>query len=136
MFSIGRLSRATGVKVPTIRYYEEAGLMPPPERSAGGQRRYARADLDRLHFIAHGRGLGLSLDAIRHLLELSDKGRDCTDAHQIAAQHLSDIRARIARLQRLETELQRLAEACDHAPGALCGLIEALGDHGQCLGEH
>ncbi|MGI3166542.1 MerR family transcriptional regulator [Pseudooceanicola sp. 200-1SW] len=136
MLSIGHLSRATGVKVPTIRYYEEAGLMPAPERSAGGQRRYGRADLDRLHFIAHGRGLGLSLEAIRHLLELSDKGRDCADAHQIAARHLGDIRARIARLQRLEAELERLAQTCDHAPGEACGLIAALGDHGQCLGEH
>lgn len=136
MYSIGALSRATGVKIPTIRYYEGAGLLPEAERSAGNQRRYDRAGLDRLRFIAHARNLGLSLDAIRRLLELSDKGRDCTDAHQIARAHLSDIRARISRLERLETELERLSEACDHAPGECCGLIEALGDHGQCLGPH
>lgn len=136
MFSIGALSRATGVKVPTIRYYEEAGLLPEAGRSAGNQRRYDKAAVDRLGFIAHARGLGLSLDAIRHLLELSDRGRDCADAHQIARAHLGDIRARIARLQRLEAELERLSEACDHAPGDPCGLIEALGDHRHCLGDH
>ncbi|MBT9384019.1 helix-turn-helix domain-containing protein [Pseudooceanicola sp. CBS1P-1] len=136
MFSIGELSRATGVKVPTIRYYEGAGLLAPEERTEGNQRRYGRAGLERLQFIAHGRELGLSLEAIRHLLELSDRGRDCTDAHLIARRHLEETRARIARLQRLETELARLSEVCDHGPGEPCGLIAALGDHGQCLGEH
>ncbi|PJE27780.1 DNA-binding transcriptional regulator, MerR family [Pseudooceanicola antarcticus] len=136
MYSIGTISARTGVKVPTIRYYEEIGLMPAAGRSSGNQRRYDGRGLDRLHFISHARGLGLSLEAIRHLLELSDKGRDCADAHQIAARHLSDIRARIARLQKLEAELERLSHSCDHAPGAPCGLIEALGDHGQCLGDH
>ncbi|WP_010139965.1 MerR family transcriptional regulator [Oceanicola sp. S124] len=136
MYSIGALSERTGVKVPTIRYYEGIGLMPEAGRSGGNQRRYDGRGLERLQFIAHARGLGLSLEAIRHLLELSDKGRDCADAHQIAARHLGDIRARIARLQRLEAELARLSEVCDHAPGAPCGLIDALGDHRQCLGDH
>ncbi len=136
MLSIGDLSRRTGVKVPTIRYYEGLGLLPEPERSAGNQRRYAPATLDRLQFIAHGRALGLPLDAIRHLLRLSDQGRDCTDAHHIAQDHLADVRSRIAQLRRLETELERLSQACDHAPGAPCGLIQALGDHAQCHGPH
>lgn len=136
MFSIGNLSRSTGVKVNTIRYYEDAGLMPQAERTLGNQRRYTASARDRLHFIAHSRALGLPLDAIRRLLELSDKGRDCTDAHEIAQDHLRDVRNRIARLRRLETELLRLSEACDHAPGAPCGLIQALGDHDQCHGEH
>ncbi|QOL81819.1 MerR family transcriptional regulator [Pseudooceanicola spongiae] len=136
MFSIGDLSRRTGVKVPTIRYYEQAGLLPEGERTAGNQRRYARAGLDRLHFIRHARDLGLPLEAIRHLLELSDKGRDCHGAHDIARNHLEDVRSRITRLKRLEVELERLSAACDHAPGEPCGLIEALGDHGQCAGAH
>jgi DNA-binding transcriptional MerR regulator len=61
MYSIGELSRRTGVKVPTIRWYEQAGLLDEPGRTAGNQRRYARADLERLAFIRHARDLGLGI---------------------------------------------------------------------------
>ena len=53
--SIGELSARTGVKVPTIRYYESRGLIAVPLRSAGNQRRYGRAELERLGFIRHAR---------------------------------------------------------------------------------
>ena len=137
MFSIGQLSQASGVKVPTIRYYEQIGLLQNDGRSAGNQRRYGRAGRDRLRFIAHARALGLSLDAIRALLELSDKaGTPCDDAHGIATAHLADIRDRIARLQRLEAELVRITEtACAQGDGP-CGLLAALADHDQCTGAH
>ena len=55
MFSIGDISKRTGVKVPTIRYYEQLGLITPPQRSAGNQRRYSAMDLKRLAFIKHAR---------------------------------------------------------------------------------
>jgi len=58
MFSIGELSRLTNVKVPTIRYYEDAGLLHPNGRSAGNQRRYDQKGLERLSFIRHARELG------------------------------------------------------------------------------
>ena len=58
MYSIGELSRRTGVKVPTIRYYEQMGLMPEGERTQGNQRRYRRDELERLAFIRHARDLG------------------------------------------------------------------------------
>ena len=67
---IGDLSRATGCKVQTIRYYEEIGLMPEPKRTAGNQRRYGRRHVDRLAFIRHSRELGFSLEAICELLSL------------------------------------------------------------------
>ncbi len=65
---IGGLSERTGVKVETIRYYEQVGLLPPPERSDGNQRRYTRRHLERLAFIKHARDLGFSVDSIRTLL--------------------------------------------------------------------
>ena len=51
MFSIGELSKRTGVKIPTIRYYEHTGLIDAPERSEGNQRRYSKDGLKRLSFI-------------------------------------------------------------------------------------
>ncbi|MGO4835845.1 MerR family transcriptional regulator, partial [Rhizobiaceae sp. 2RAB30] len=70
MFTIGDLSRKTGVKVPTIRYYEQMGLMAQAERSEGNQRRYGAAERDRLSFIKHARDLGLTIESIRELLDL------------------------------------------------------------------
>ena len=98
MLSIGVLSKQTGVKVPTIRYYEQMGLMPAPARSDGNQRRYPPAALDRLSFIKHARELGLSIEAVKELLELSEHPeKTCRDADQIAAEHLETVREKIAR---------------------------------------
>ena len=68
MLSIGKLSAATGVKVPTIRYYEEIGLLPEAERSSGNQRLYGVKAQGRLAFIRHSRELGFSLDDVGRLL--------------------------------------------------------------------
>ncbi len=72
MFSIGELSRRTKVKVPTIRYYEEMGLLAEAERTSGNQRRYDKAGLERLSFIRHARDLGFSIEAISSLIELQE----------------------------------------------------------------
>ncbi|HYK80892.1 MAG TPA: MerR family transcriptional regulator, partial [Micropepsaceae bacterium] len=83
-FSIGDLSRDTGCKVQTIRYYEQVGLMPEAGRTAGNQRVYDRGLADRLAFIRHSRELGFSLDAIRELLTVSDDpNRSCEEADRI-----------------------------------------------------
>lgn len=136
MWSIGQMSRATGVKVPTIRYYEDIGLLPSEGRTSGNQRRYSDAGRNRLRFIAHARALGLSIEAIRVLLSLSDdRAQPCETAHEIAQSHLDDIRDRIAQLERLEQELQRITDKADHDAGP-CRLLAALADHGQCAGGH
>jgi len=85
MFSIGSLSKKTGVKVPTIRYYEQIGLIDPVVRTEGNQRRYSNTELDRLVFIRHARDLGFSIEAIGKLIELSQlPERICIEANQIA----------------------------------------------------
>ncbi len=137
MFSIGQLSKRTGVKVPTIRYYEEMGLIENAGRTAGNQRRYSQAGLDRLHFIRHCRDLGLHLDDIRTLIQLEGKGGDvCPESHAIAERHLADIRHRIARLQALEAELDRIRHACSGHPSGSCEILTAFGDHSHCDSEH
>ena len=137
MLSIGELSRATGVKVPTIRYYEEIGLLDAPERSNGNQRRYSEQAQARLAFVRHGRDLGLSIDAIRSLIDLSrDPDRACAQADRIAQTHLEDISERIDKLQRLKRELERITASCDGGTMRDCKVIEALADHTGCAGEH
>lgn len=137
MYSIGDLSRRTGVKIPTIRYYEQMGLIAAPERSEGNQRRYEKPDLERLAFIRHARDLGLSIESIRDLLALSQHPeRPCGEADSIAKEHLITVREKIAQLQKLERELERIV-ACngDHTIGD-CYVIRALADHSMCGGDH
>ena len=138
MLSIGDLSKRTGVKVPTIRYYEQMGLIAAAERSEGNQRRYEKNDLERLAFIRHARDLGLDISAIRELIALSDHPHQpCGDADRIAADHLASVRDKIAKLKTLEQELERIVSRCDggHAIED-CYVIRSLSDHGLCDGEH
>lgn len=137
MLTIGTLSRQTGVKIPTIRYYEQMGLMVAAERSEGNQRRYGLRDRDRLSFIKHARDLGFTIEAIRELLELSaHPERPCADADQIAVRQLQSVREKIARLQTLETELGRIATCChgDHIKD--CYVLQSLANHEMCESEH
>ena len=137
MLSIGDLSRKTGVKIPTIRYYEQMKLIEAAERTSGNQRRYSKAGQNRLSFIKHARDLGLKIEDIRELLALSSHPeKPCTQANQIAANHLSAVRARIAKLQALEAELARIAEGCDADCIENCYVIESLANHALCSHSH
>lgn len=134
--TIGDLSRHTGCKVQTIRYYEQIGLMPAPERSNGNQRLYAKAHLDRLAFLRHARELGFPLPAIRELLSLADHPhQSCQAADAIAQTQLREVEHRIARLQSLKLELERMVSQCRGGEVRDCRVIEVLADHSQCLAE-
>lgn len=138
MFSIGSLSKQTGVKVPTIRYYEKIGLISPPERTEGNQRRYRKEALQRLGFIKHARELGFSIPSITALIKLQDyPDRSCAEATTIAREQLDDVRERIASLLRLETELLRITEGCKGS-GVVsdCYVLASLADHSHCETQH
>ena len=130
--TIGELSRQTEVKIPTIRYYEQIGLLAAPVRTGGQQRRYSPADVRRLNFIRHARELGFEVEAIRQLLGLaSDPDRSCGEVHEITRCHLDDVNDKIARLTALRDELEAMV-ACDNKRDSECRIIEVLADHGQC----
>ncbi|MFK5977913.1 MAG: helix-turn-helix domain-containing protein [Rhizobiaceae bacterium] len=137
MLSIGELSKRTGVKIPTIRYYEQMGLIDAPERSSGNQRRYSQQGLERLSFIRHGRELGLTIEDIRELVTLScHPDKPCDDAHHIAARHLASVQTRITKLKRLEKELKRISILSDSGHVGDCDVIKSLADHSHCETEH
>lgn len=127
--SIGHLSRRTGCKVETIRYYERAGLMPPPPRTQGGHRLYDESHLRRLTFLRRGRGLGFSLDQLRALLGLVDEGGlTCGEVKAVTLDHLADVRGKIADLKRLEGALTGMAAECAGGTVPDCPVIDALFD--------
>jgi DNA-binding transcriptional MerR regulator len=137
MLTIGKLGDAAGVKVPTIRYYEQIGLLPEAERSAGNQRLYGRKAMERLAFIRHSRDLGFTLEAIRDLLSLSDNpAQSCAAADAIAKSQLVEVESRLARLTALKAELERMVLQCAGGRIADCRVIEVLGDHSLCATDH
>ena len=138
MFSIGSLSQKTGVKVTTIRYYEQIGLIDPAIRTEGNQRRYSESELERLDFIRHARELGFSIEAIDKLIELNQlPDKVCAEANTIAYKQLIETQAKIASLKRLETELLRITKHCK-GDGQIsdCYVLSSLGDHGKCISNH
>lgn len=137
--TIGRLAREAGCKVQTIRYYEQIGLMPEPARTEGNQRRYGTRHGQRLAFIRHARELGFPLASVRELLSLSDdQDRSCAAADAIAKDHLAAVERRIARLNALKAELERMIEQCKGGRIADCRVIEVVADrsHAHCLTDH
>lgn len=128
LFPIGILSLQSGVNIETVRYYERSGLLPKPARTGGGHRLYQRKDADRLRFIRRARDLGFSLEEVRRLLDLAgQKSRSCRRVHDIATEHLAEVRTKIADLHRMERVLDTMVKACARGTMPECPLLDTLG---------
>lgn len=131
--SIGAAAQETKVKVTTIRFYEERGLLPAPPRTESGRRLYGEAHIARLKFIKHARELGFDLNDIGTLLGLSDDpSQDCAAADSIARVQLDAVQYRITQLLALQSELERMIHDCKGGKIATCNVIESLADHRHC----
>ena len=126
--TIGAISRATGINVETIRYYERIGLLPAPPRTRSNYRAYTSIEQKRLNFVRRTRNLGFSIDEIRALLRLSDNAdTDCCEVTKIAQNHLAETERKIMDLQALADELRSLIASCAGGVSVLdCRIIEAF----------
>ena len=124
----GELAKASGCNIETVRFYERAGLLPPPPRSAAGHRLYDQEHLRRLVFIRRSRDLGFTLDEVRGLLELVDGGYSCGEVQALTLKHVEKIREKIADLRRLERILAGVASQCEGSTVPECPVIDALFD--------
>jgi MerR family mercuric resistance operon transcriptional regulator len=123
----GQLAKAAGVNSETIRYYESIRLMPPPPRTEGGRRAYGDGHVRRLAFIRRSRELGFSIEEIRALLSLSGPQQGtCAEVKDIAAGHLSEVRAKLADLARLEAILAEAIACCTGQEAAPCPVLDML----------
>lgn len=121
--------------MPTIRYYEEIGLLPAGPRTEGGRRVYSDAAVRRLTFIRRCRDFGFSIDQVRELIGLVDEPqRPCLEVRDIAATHLAQLRAKLAELQALERSMAAFVCNCDTAcaggPAIDCTILEDLAEPG------
>lgn len=136
-YAIGELAAQSGVKVPTIRYYEQIGLLDAPARTEGNQRRYGKSALDRLRFIAHARAMGFPMPSLKAMLRLSrHKEAPCADLDELVRGRLAEVDERIDRLTRLRGELAAMLESHRHGTVAECRIVEVLSDHDKCATEH
>ncbi|CAM3555641.1 MAG: helix-turn-helix domain-containing protein [Thalassospira sp.] len=123
-----KLAERTGCNLETIRYYEKIGLMPDPPRTSSGYRVYDDTHAERLGFILRGRQLGFSIDELRGLLLLVDRGtQTCADVKVLTEKHLVDVRAKIEDLRRIEKVLAATAAQCSGERVPECPVLEALG---------
>jgi DNA-binding transcriptional MerR regulator len=118
---IGELARRSGLASTALRYYEKAGLLPPPHRTASGYRAYEAAVLPRLAFIRAAQAVGLSLPEIREVIGIRERGAaPCRHVLGLIERRRAEVQARIRELQRLEQELAHLAEHSAHLDPAEC----------------
>lgn len=123
--TIGRLARAAGVHLETIRYYQRRGLVDQPRRPAGGVRRYGDEAVARLRFIRRAQEIGFSLDEVKVLLRL-ERMPGCRDARALAAAKLAALDKRIADLQTVKKTLRQLISQCDAGGERSCPIIASL----------
>ena len=132
---IGEIANRAGVATSAIRFYEESGLIPKPERTASGYRDYTAAIIDRLTFIQAGQAVGLTLGELRNVLAIRDRGEaPCSHVSDLINAHLADIDGRIEDLRRLKRDLVKLAgeagsfdpEQC--TPESVCRILSGVGE--------
>ena len=126
-FTIGELSKRTGVNIETIRYYEKIGAMPNPPRTAAGYRVYGGDLLKRLTFIRRCRQLGFSMAEIHQLLGLVDAhGYTCAEVQALTLEHAEMVKQKIQDLNSLEKTLRGIASQCTGKKVPECPIIDAL----------
>lgn len=122
-----QLAKKTGCNLETIRYYEKAGLLPAPPRSANGYRVYPPGLVQRLQFILRARDLGFAMEDIRSLLLLTDTAsQTCGEVMERTEHHLADVRRKIADLQRIEATLSETLTKCSGEKVAECPVLDCL----------
>jgi MerR family mercuric resistance operon transcriptional regulator len=123
--TVGRLAKAGGVGVETVRFYQRRGLLETPTRD-DGIRRYGSEDVRRLRFIKQAQGAGFTLEQIKELLEL-DASNDRSRVRALANERLVALDARIAELEQARDSLKRLADECGSGSPGPCPIIKSFG---------
>jgi MerR family transcriptional regulator, copper efflux regulator len=128
--TIGKVARAAGVGIETVRFYERSGLLEPPPRTAAGYRQYPPEAVDRLGFIRRAQRLGFTLTEVAELLALHEGPVLCEDVKVRAAAKVAAIDEKVAALLAVKTELLALIQRCDVVCTTSCTVLLAPGPCG------
>jgi DNA-binding transcriptional MerR regulator len=128
---IGELAKLSDTSTKTIRFYEDSGLLPLPHRSASGYRDYGPESADRLRFVRRCQAAGLTLQKVRQILAIHDRGEvPCEHVREVLNTRLDQVRAQIGELVALEGHLQTLLdhashrEFTEHDRSTVCPILE------------
>ena len=125
--NIGEAAKASQISAKMIRYYEQIGVIAPPERSASGYRAYTEKDVHRLQFIRRARDLGFSVAEIGDLLGLwGDQSRRSADVKQLAQQHLAELDQRMEDMRQMRETLQGLITCCAGDDRPDCPILSGI----------
>ena len=125
--NIGQASKASGVSVKMIRYYESIGLIKSALRTESGYRVYSDNDIHTLRFISQARDLGFSVEQMEDLLALwRDRSRASADVKAIATQHIEALQEKARALQAMSDTLRHLADHCHGDDRPECPIIEGF----------
>lgn len=118
---IGELADRTGTTTKTIRYYEEIGLVPEPDRAANGYRDYPEEAVDRVEFIRDAQATGLTLTEILSILDLRSQGEaTCNHVIDLLGRHMAALDQHIANLRQTRNKLASLTERARSLDPAQC----------------
>jgi len=127
LVDIGRASQASGVTVKMIRHYEAIELLKNVARTHANYRVYGDRDVHTLRFIRRARTLGFPVDDIRELLSLwQNKSRSSASVKKIAADHMHELKRKIAAMQSMLTTLEHLTHNCHGDQRPDCPILEDL----------
>src|SRR6266849_3033872 len=134
LLKVGEVAARAGVGVQTLHYYERLGLLPSPNRSGANYRLYPPASLRQVQFIKKAQALGFTLEEIKEILGLRERGRaPCRCVSDVGKKHLQELDARIAALQEFRRALAAVVPKWEKetshqrkCAGEFCDLIERL----------
>jgi DNA-binding transcriptional MerR regulator len=123
-YRVSELAERVGLPPSTLRFYEQAGLL-PARRSQAGYRLFDDRAVERVEVIGTGKRLGLPLEEIRELLEVWDGG-PCRDVRErlrpLVARRIADAERRAAETGAFIARLREAALVIDgQAPEGRCG---------------
>ena len=127
---IAELAAVTGFSTPTLRYYEQVGLLEPAERSPSGYRLYGERELERVQFIGRAKRLGLSLEEIRSLVGVWAGGECAVTREQLRGlvkmkidavrRQIDEAATFLAQLEAVDDRLAELLTSGDTGNGCEC----------------
>lgn len=127
--NIAKSGSRSGLSAKTIRYYEDIGLLPEPQRSGSGYRQYSDSDVALQRFVRRARAFGFSVAECRSLLELyRDPRRASAKVRELTLSKIAEIDAKLAELKEIRGELMRLTEACRGDEQPDCPILDELAE--------
>ncbi len=124
---IGAAAHLSGLSAKTIRYYEDIGLVAPPDRTATGYRDYDERQVRLLMFVHRARDLGFTVEDCRSLLALyTDRQRASSDVKKVAEERVAEIDNKIAQLKGMRAELKGYITKCHGDDRPDCPILDEL----------